>query len=63
MADAPEEPVAPGDDEVHRRFREALQRKQARGLAPEAGDGGGRRTLGASQNDKRQRQFRRKSGG
>jgi hypothetical protein len=50
------------EDETHRRFREALERKKAGG-----GSGGGPRpTEGGAHlkgsNDKRQRQFRRKSG-
>ena len=52
----------PGDDEAHRRFREALARKTANAAAPERGQASRGKKLGPS-SDKRQRQFRRKSGG
>jgi Family of unknown function (DUF5302) len=58
-----EEPVEDdtGDD-LHRRFREALDRKKATRHDPHA-DGTTARGVGPASNDKRQRQFRRKSGG
>lgn len=63
-AEASEESEQPGEpeDEVRRRFREALERKQSRGdqaRGPQHADGRG---VGPASNDKRQRQFRRKSG-
>lgn len=51
------------DDDLHRRFREALDRKQAKRPAGQGEDhpsGGG---VGGSTNDKTTRRFRRKSGG
>jgi Family of unknown function (DUF5302) len=53
----------PADDDLHRKFREALERKKA-GSARRDGedhrDSGGIR---AASNDKQRREFRRKSGG
>lgn len=51
-----------GESDVQRRFREALERKQAAsrsGRGEEHLDGHG---VGAASNTKQQRQFRRKSG-
>jgi hypothetical protein len=55
-------PEATGEeDELHRKFREALDRKKAeRHDAHGAGAQG--KGVGPAFNDKRQRQFRRKSG-
>lgn len=63
MTDSPEtEPKATDhEDEQHRKFREALERKKAgAGNTP----AGGARNEGVSEahNDKQVRQFRRKSG-
>ncbi|MGH8968597.1 MAG: DUF5302 domain-containing protein [Actinomycetes bacterium] len=54
-ADAPE-------DDVQRRFREALERKQAKGRAAQGEDHRSGRGVGPAHNDKHTRQFRRKSG-
>ena len=51
------------EDEVHRKFREALERKQARAGDPHQSQGPAGKGVGPSSNDKHQRQFRRKSGG
>jgi hypothetical protein len=53
----------PVEDEVHRRFREALERKQAKSGQAHGGKSGSGRSIGPSSNDKTKRQFRRKSGG
>jgi hypothetical protein len=62
MADVPQEP-AKDEDEVHRKFREALERKAA---ARSGSQRPGPRTtasgVGPASNDKSKRQFRRKSG-
>jgi hypothetical protein len=53
---------AAGDDDMHRRFREALQRKKDTEHAsggPDSRDGKG---VGPSQREGGKRQFRRKSG-
>jgi len=62
MAETPDSKKAP-DDDVRRRFREALERKNNK--PPEAHDGieGGGKSSDATANDKSQRMFRRKSGG
>lgn len=62
MTDQPRQPAA-SEDDLHRRFREALERKQAKGGDPHGKAGGGGKGVGPASNDKRQRQFRRKSGG
>jgi Family of unknown function (DUF5302) len=49
------------DEDMRAKFREALAHKQAH-HAPDAAAGGGGRGLSVHGNDKRQRQFRRKSG-
>lgn len=51
----------PEQDDLHKKFREALERKKAQhedhpGIAAQ------REGVGDAHNDKRQRQFRRKSG-
>lgn len=59
----PSDQAAPGsaDDEAHRKFREALERKkQAHHATSESASTTG---VGKSQNAKTTRQFRRKSGG
>jgi Family of unknown function (DUF5302) len=62
--EAAEEATAKPDlDETKRKFREALERKQARDKAGHGEDHLGGRALGLSTNDKTKRQFRRKSGG
>lgn len=48
-------------DETRRRFREALERKKGAGVA-QAGPPAAKGIGASSSNDKRQRQFRRKSG-
>ena len=64
MTQTPSEPRPDDGDDVRRRFREALERKQGKGSTrgQATADGGGK-TVGPSTNEKRQRQFRRKSGG
>jgi len=62
MPDQQDEPVEPGgeEDEQHRKFREALERKkQNQHRHAEAATNRG---VHEAQNDKHQRQFRRKSG-
>ena len=54
--------AAPQDD-VRRRFREALERKQAKGAETGRSPGAAGKGAGPASNEKRQRQFRRKSGG
>ena len=63
MADGTQKPAEP-EDEVHRKFREALERKTsaARGNG-RGGQAGGHSGVGPAVNDKQKRQFRRKSGG
>jgi hypothetical protein len=53
------------DDELHRRFREALDRKRNRNTAGSAGSGDdqGAKPHGTTGPAKQQRTFRRKSGG
>jgi hypothetical protein len=51
------------EDETHRKFREALERKQAKDRKAHGEDHLGGRGVGTSTNDKTKRQFRRKSGG
>jgi hypothetical protein len=55
--------ATPPEDETQRKFREALERKQARDKAGHGEDHLGGRALSLSTNDKTKRQFRRKSGG
>jgi hypothetical protein len=59
MTDKSSKPEA--EDDLHRRFREALEKKNAQHDA-HPGDGARHEGVGDAQNDKRQRQFRRKSG-
>lgn len=61
MSEKPKPAAEPADDEAHRKFREALERKkQAHHASTEAASQTG---VGKSQNAKTTRQFRRKSGG
>jgi len=62
MADGSATPTE-GEDEVHRKMREALERKQAKVKASHGEDHLGGRGVGYAGNDKHKRQFRRKSGG
>jgi len=64
MAEVPKEP-AKDEDEVHRKFREALERKAgaARSGSQRLGPRGSSSGVGPASNDKSKRQFRRKSGG
>jgi Family of unknown function (DUF5302) len=64
----PSEPANPPeaqDDELHRRFREALDRKRNRSTSGAAGSGEdqGAKSHGTTGPAKQQRTFRRKSGG
>lgn len=54
--------VVSTEDEAHRKFREALERKNHQHHASHE-SGGGRSGVGPSNNSKTTRQFRRKSGG
>lgn len=57
---ASQQPKADHDDDQHRKFREALERKQAQHHAhAEAAENTGKTE---AHNDKQQRQFRRKAG-
>jgi hypothetical protein len=60
-APQPAPPAEPGDD-VRRRFREALERKRQGAAGGQAGHPNAQAHAPTS-NDKRQRNFRRKSGG
>ena len=51
----------PADDELHKKFREALAKKKEQNES-HPGSGNRREGVGEAHNDKRQRQFRRKSG-
>lgn len=57
-----EKPPAHAEDDVARKFREALDRKNAK-AGDSHGEQGKGRGVGPSSNDKTKRQFRRKSGG
>ena len=54
---------ANAEDETQRKFREALERKQAKDKAGHGEEHLSGRNIGLSTNDKTKRQFRRKSGG
>ena len=56
------EKPAPTEDEQHRKFREALDRKQAKNRSAHGEEHLDARGAGPANNDKQQRQFRRKSG-
>jgi len=62
VSDTEDQPQS-AEDEVHRKFREALERKQAKSSDAQGGQAGSGRSIGPSSNDKTKRQFRRKSGG
>ncbi len=64
MSDAPKDlpSEAPAEDEAHRKFKEALERKKQSHHATAEG-AGGNSGVGPSNNTKTTRQFRRKSGG
>lgn len=57
-----EKPADEAEDDVQRKFREALDRKNAK-AGESHGEQGRGRGVGPSSNDKTKRQFRRKSGG
>lgn len=60
MTDKPSKPEA--DDDLHKKFRDALAKKNAQNEAhPDTGPRNA--GVGDAHNDKHQRQFRRKSGG
>lgn len=70
MVDTPGGAASPGpadsEDENHRRFREALERKQGKASTSSAASGhglAGGPSTGRAADAKRQRTFRRKSGG
>ncbi len=63
---APEPGAAGAEDETHRRFREALERKHGKSSTSSAATGhglAGGPSTGRAADAKRQRTFRRKSGG
>jgi len=62
MAEKPADNKVPEDD-VRRRFREALDRKNNKPAEAHDGIEGGGKSSGATANEKSQRMFRRKSGG
>jgi hypothetical protein len=64
MSDTPEQESTPADD-LREQFRQALERKQGRGGAAGGDDhaSGGSKASARTSNSKRQREFRRKSGG
>jgi hypothetical protein len=62
MAEGTDQPEGT-EDEVHRKFREALERKKAKGKDSPRGHLSAGQGVGPASNDKSQRQFRRKSGG
>ncbi len=53
----------PGEDDVARKFREALERKQAKVREGHGEDHKASRGVGPATNDHHRREFRRKSGG
>jgi hypothetical protein len=62
MSESVEQPAS-SEDDLHRKFREALQRKQAKGNTAHGSSQSAGKGVGPASNDKHQRQFRRKSGG
>ena len=64
MGEGAKKPAKP-EDEVQRKFREALERKTSAAKANDAtrGQQAGSSGVGPATNDKQKRQFRRKSGG
>jgi len=59
---APPEAAVSADDDLRRRYREALERKSAGGSAAATGHGADRANVPTS-NDKVKRTFRRRAGG
>ncbi len=59
--DAQAPSAKPPEDEQHRKFREALERKNAHHTAKHA-EAGRNQGVREARNDKQQREFRRKSG-
>ncbi len=62
MAESTSRP-APDENDTQRKFREALERKRAKGRAAQGEPHLSQRGIGSSNNDKSTRRFRRKSGG
>jgi hypothetical protein len=62
MTKQPDSDKEPEDD-VRRRFREALERKKSKPAEAHEGIEGGGKSSGATASEKSQRMFRRKSGG
>jgi hypothetical protein len=62
MSESPKQ-ADKAQDEIQRKFREALERKQAKNRAGQGENHLDGRSVGPASNDKHQRQFRRKSGG
>jgi len=54
---------SPTPDELHERFKAALDRKADKHHASTPGGAGGGKASASTANTKRQREFRRKSGG
>jgi hypothetical protein len=63
MADIPAGSPEKSENETQRKFREALERKNAKAKKAHGEDHLGNQGVGMSHNDKTKRQFRRKSGG
>ena len=63
MPPATPEPDDEQDDEVKRKFREALERKKQQNAEGAAGEGKGQKIHGAHGPAHTQRTFRRRSGG
>jgi Family of unknown function (DUF5302) len=61
MADTPSKPDAEAEDDLHRKFREALDRKKEQNES-HPGVSAKHEGVGDARNDKHQRQFRRKAG-
>jgi len=61
-ASTPQAPAESTDDEMRRRYREALERKHGGGPGS-AGGHSGPKAAAPTSNDKTKRTFRRKSGG
>jgi adenylosuccinate synthase len=62
MSGSTDQPAGAGD-EVSRKFREALERKNAKSGDAHGAQGATGRGVGPASNDKTKRTFRRKSGG
>jgi hypothetical protein len=65
MGEGTKKPATKTEDEVQRKFREALERKTSAAKANDSGRGkqAGSSGVGPAVNDRQKRQFRRKSGG